>query len=60
MYLTKLAKSKYKSFNWRHIVRLQNGVNIITGDIGSGKTNLCTAIDFLVRGAFPGWGQVPD
>jgi hypothetical protein len=50
MHVEQLSISNYRSFHGEHIYRFQRGINIVSGGPGSGKTSLCSAIEFALFG----------
>jgi AAA15 family ATPase/GTPase len=54
MYLRNLLIDNFKNFNGHHRIHFQKGLNIINGSCGSGKTNLCFALEYLLFGNLHG------
>jgi len=54
LYLKNLLITNFKNFNGYHRILLKNGLNIINGSSGSGKTNLCHALEFILFGNLHG------
>jgi len=54
LYLRTLIIKNFKSFNGDHRVNFEKGFNIINGTYGSGKTNLCLALEFVFFGNLHG------
>jgi hypothetical protein len=56
MFLKSLDIINFKSFYDKHCFEFKHGVNIIYGECGSGKTNLCRAVEFALFGGL--WGGI--
>jgi hypothetical protein len=50
MFLKSLEIMNFKSFYGKHRFEFNHGLNIIYGGSGSGKTNLCRAVEFALFG----------
>ena len=50
MHLKELSINTFKSFYGNHIFSFEKGINVISSGSGTGKTNLCKAIEFALFG----------
>ena len=56
MFLKSLDIVNFKSFYGKHSYDFKRGINIVHGECGAGKTNLCKAIEFTLFGDL--WGGI--